>query len=105
MIDEEEQKERIQTEYWIDIYGVIHRWKGSIEHLADCCSVHYAIANAIVPDAKNPDDVLMRMGWIKWGSKCGLYQIDNEPTQAQMNTLFGEGYRVIFGKDGTKYSW
>lgn len=74
-----------KNQYFIDTFGKCHKYKGNDK---DIVSIHYAIAKQIYPDAKNPDDVLMNLGWVMIGSS--VYStpiIHKKPTQDQINKL------------------
>lgn len=76
---------RKKEQYWIDLYGKCHKFKGNDE---DIVSIHYEIAKLIYPNSNTPDDILMNLGWVLVGSSvysCPI--IHKKPTQAQINRL------------------
>ena len=101
------EKERVEKEYFIDTNGKIHKWKGSLKELHEYCSTHWLIASKIMGnESRNVDDCLFNLGWIKVGSACGNFlQIKNEPTQAQINTLFDLDYHHIMTDNGERFSF
>lgn len=94
-------KERIDTQYFIDTEGRIHKWKGTIKEAADWNSLHSLIA-----DKKGTSpDVLHNLGWIMIGAAAYGTRIKGEPTQAQINTLFDMGRKRIRDSYGVLYQW
>lgn len=80
-------QERVDTQYFIDLKGKIHRYKGSIDE--DITSMHYRIAKQAFPELEYPEDHVKKLGWILVGST--VYHtpiIHKKPTQAQINTLY-----------------
>ena len=98
-------KERIENEYWIDTYGKIRKWKGTLSDAANYYSLHYAIAKKLYPKIENPDDYLHSMNWIAIGAAAYGVRIKGEPTQAQINTLCDLGYRGIRDSYGETYAF
>lgn len=86
-------KERIESEFWIDPEGKIHKWKGSLKGSDEYMSLHYGIVAMIFKNLEHPDDYCTKLGWMKIGSpaKC----ISQAPTQAQLNTLDKLGYERL----------
>lgn len=80
-----------ENEIWIDTYGKIYRWTGDKE--LEIISAHYEIAHELYPDAEHPQDVLMKLGWIKVSCINGITAF-KEPTQSQLNTLWDEFQRT-----------
>ena len=80
------KENRKKEQYFIDRDGKCHKFKGDD---SDIISIHYEIAHSLYPDAKNPDNILMNLGWILVGSS--VYSspiIHKKPTQAQINKLY-----------------
>lgn len=79
---------RYQYQYWIDLLGKIHRYKGkkTIKVMKELVSIHYEISHSLFPDVENPCSYLEKLGWVK---VCEETDVDcyKEPTQAQINTL------------------
>ena len=91
---------RKENQYYIDRRGKCHKYNKNIE---DIVSVHYQIASKLYPDARNPDDVLMKLGWVMIGSSCYIHPIiRRKPTQSQINTLdrIGEYEKLTFLHEG-----
>ena len=80
-------QERVKTQFFIDTYGKIHRYKGEVSG-EQVISYHYQIAKTLYPELNHPDDFLKSLGWVLVGST--VYKdpfCDKIPTQAQINTL------------------
>lgn len=101
------EKERVEKEYFIDPNGKIHKWKGSLKELHEWCSTHALIAHTITGiESGAAKDYLVKLNWLMVGSACGNFlQIENEPTQAQINTLFDLGYHHICTNSGERFSF
>lgn len=80
---------RHKSQFWIDPWGKIHKWKGKKKDLESLVSIRYAIAREIVANKclRYPDDVLMERGWIKFNVVGSGHVIHREPTVLQMKTL------------------
>ncbi len=80
---------RINTQFFISPDGKVHKWKGKRKWLYECeILFHDAIARQLLPNAQEPKDALMKMGYCLVGST--VYHLPyccKEPTQAQINTL------------------
>lgn len=77
---------RLAEQYWIDRRGKVYKYDGDLSE--EIVSFHSEIAAQIYPDSERPDDVLLRLGWVKVGAtgyECSL--IDKKPTQAQLDKL------------------
>jgi len=100
-------RDRVEKEYFIDPNGKIHKWKGSLRELYEWCSTHALIAHTITGmESGAAKDYLVKLNWIIVGSACGNFlQIENEPTQAQINTLFDLDYHHICTNNGERFSF
>jgi hypothetical protein len=79
-------KERIDNQYFIDLRGKVHKYKGDM--CEEVCSMHYVIARDLYPKIDNAVDYLIDLGWVLVGSSCYHTPIiKKKPTQAQINTL------------------
>jgi hypothetical protein len=88
-IDEEINIPRINKEYYIDRYGKVIKYKGSLSE--EIVSMHYRIAEQEFPNTPNPGDFVRKIGHILVGSVYQNPIIDIQPTQAQINKLFDLG--------------
>ena len=111
MIDDEEynikfNSERVQTQYWIDRNGTIHRYKGLLEE--SITSMHYQIAHSFFPNETYPEDHCMKKGWVKMGSVVYVIPImHKEPNQRQIDTLYDLGQldRLHIEDNGIYRKW
>jgi len=94
---------RVEKQYYIDLKGRIHKYKGDLSE--DIISIHLLIADNLFPDVIDPDDYIMDLGWILIGSS--VYNspiIHKKPTQKQIDTLFDLGLlKRLCIKDGNYY--
>ena len=102
-----ENLKRIEKEFWIDNYGLIHKFKGDID--IDYVSIHYQIANELFPNLTNPEKHIEELGYIKVGSI--VYHgciMEKEPSSDQVNTMIDLGLikRLYVNRNGyyEKYS-
>jgi len=88
-------QERILTEYWICRRGRIVRYKlKQNDDIEDIVSFHNAIARQHFPNSKNPEKSAEVAGWVKVVNRLFKHpSIERVPTQSQLNTLFGLGWR------------
>lgn len=73
---------------FIDTFGKVYNYRGN-KDLDFILSIHCEISQDLYPDNPQPEDFLMRLGWVKVG--CSIHNapiIDKEPTQAQINRLY-----------------
>ena len=96
-------KERRDTEYWIDVDGKIHKWKGTLKELDNYLSTHHAIAKLIYSNNDYPEDILYNLNWIAIGSAAYGKIIKSNPTQAQINAMFDLGIKSIRDSYGKLY--
>lgn len=77
---------RLEEQYWIDRRGKVYKYDGDLSE--EIVSFHSEIAAQIYPDAERPDDILLKLGWVKVGA-TGYERpiIDKKPTQAQLDRL------------------
>jgi len=54
-------EQKIEREYWIDLYGKSHKYKGQNFNIR---SVHYEIADALYPESDDPKTDLFKLGWV-----------------------------------------
>lgn len=82
----ERNTKRVETQYWIDRIGHVHKYKGEVD--IDIVSLHSEIAWQLFPDLNDPKTKLVKNGWIQVGSvvfACPI--ISKKPSQSQINTL------------------
>lgn len=81
---------RVEKEYWIDTYGLIHKFKGDLDQ--DYVSLHCEIVSDLFPNELRPEKYVEDLGWIKVGSTVYSCPVaEKEPTQDQVNTLLDLG--------------
>lgn len=99
-------EEMIQKQFFIDPNGKIKKWRWGLEAATEWVSLHAGIAERLCPDnIEHPTDYLHNLGWIAIGSSAYGNRVKNEPTQAQINTLYDLGYRRIRDDNGVLYKW
>lgn len=85
--------ENIEKQFFIDRQGkIIKLDTTNFEIDDDYVSIHYEIANQVLPHAKDAKKQLMDWGWIMIGSS--VYSapiIDKKPTELQVQTLINIG--------------
>ena len=77
-IDVIKTQKRIDTQYFIDTKGRVHKWKGSLKDARKCSSLHFRIAEELFPDVSedvSPDDYVIGQGWILVGSSVYSHPI------------------------------
>ena len=102
----ERTKKRIDYEYWISPTGRIVKYMFGIENAYKCTSLHSEIAYEVTKKIKGEkyanecqdcQALLFINGWIKIGCLGQRYDIaKKEPTQSQIDVLFGIGISEIF---------
>lgn len=97
--------EMIKTQFFIDPYGKIIKWRWGVEEATDWVSLHAGICAKLFPEVKNGTDYVHNLGWIAIGSSAYGNRIKHEPTQAQINTLDRLGFRRITDDNGNRYKW
>ena len=81
--------ERIETQFFIDREGVVHKYTGRKD--VEIISIHYKIAEKLFPEISfpdSPDDHVMDLGWVMCGSsvyECSI--IHKKPSTAQLDKL------------------
>ena len=83
-------EELINTQYFIDPDGIVHKYKGNRD-ATEIISLHHEIADMLFGHLKINDCVtyMMDLGWILVGSSCYSCPIIHKyPSQAQINTLY-----------------
>ena len=105
-------KERIDTEYWLDLNGKPIRWKETLKEANEWSSLHTAIAMKLLSRFENikngkisATDILHKRGYIAMGSAVYGMMIKGEPTQGQINYLYDLGFKYIKDENGVKHSW
>ena len=99
-------KDRALKEYFINPEGKIRKWKGTLKELDEWTSTHALIASKIVGTSHGREtDTLHKLGWIAMGSAVYGNRIKNEPTQAQINTLYDLGFWRICDDSGKIYNF
>ena len=104
-IDIQWMKDRIDTQFFIDRDGAIHRYTGDLKD--SVVSMHCRIASDLFPDIDYADDhVTKKLGWVLVGSTVYSTPLCyRKPTAAQMKTLadLGDWYvsRLIFPYKGS----
>lgn len=82
----EQNKKRIEYQYWIDRAGKVHKFNGDLT--CTYVSLHSEIASELYPESNRPTDILMNLGWIMVGSTVYSHPIiHKKPSQAQINKL------------------
>lgn len=82
----EQNKKKVESQFWIDTYGKVHKYKGEIN--TRIFSIHKEIANELFPELKDASHYLQSIGWVLVGSTVYEHPIcDRVPTQSQINTL------------------
>lgn len=82
----EYNSERVDTQFWIDTFGKVHKYTGDMT--VEIASMHGEIARRLYPDSIRPTDILKTLGWIIIGSTAyGGAVIEKRPTTKQIRTL------------------
>lgn len=82
----ETNTKRVKTQYFIDTYGKVQMYDGELNERIT--SIHYRIAVNLFPEIKDPDDYIMKIGWVMVGSTVYNTPICKKiPTQSQINKL------------------
>ena len=93
--------ERVDKQYYIDRKGNVVKYDGPLDE--EIVSIHYMIAQSIYPDQRDPERILLRLGWVLVGSTVYCQPIAHKkPSQKQLDTLFDLGMidRIGVLKDG-----
>ncbi len=86
----DDMKKRVDTQFFIDRRGRIHKYKGDM--MEEVVSIHYKIADVLYPGMDYPDDHLMKLGWVMMGSSVYSTPITHKKvSQSQLDTLFDLG--------------
>jgi len=83
----DDMQDRVNKQFFIDRTGRIYKYNGNM--MKDVVSIHYEIAYKLFPNMDNPDDYLMKLGWVMVGSSVHSSPITHKKvSQSQLDTLF-----------------